>query len=63
MLQLTLYEDFMFSFAETEKTSNTSNQTTELVGSVAGVVVALTLVTVLLCFAHRIFTNCNIGKH
>nr|XP_022345367.1 hemicentin-1-like isoform X3 [Crassostrea virginica] len=44
------------------KTSNTSNQTFEVVGSVAGVVVVLTLAIVLSCFVHRHFTLiCNIG--
>ncbi|XP_078331734.1 uncharacterized protein LOC144617641 isoform X1 [Crassostrea virginica] len=45
-----------------QTTSNTRNQTWEVVGSVAGVLIVLTLAIVLSCFVHRHFTLiCNIG--
>ncbi|XP_078331732.1 cell adhesion molecule Dscam2-like isoform X2 [Crassostrea virginica] len=45
-----------------QTTSNTRNQTWEVVGSVAGVLVVLMLSIVLSCFVHRHFTLiCNIG--
>ncbi|XP_078310222.1 uncharacterized protein LOC111134632 isoform X2 [Crassostrea virginica] len=47
---------------ETQKTSNTRNQTLKVAGSVTGVLVVLTLVIVLSCSMHRHFTLiCNIG--